>query len=345
MKNLWRRHNVLQAGCLASIFLLLSLQPSKAFEIKPIGPNGGAYDKSTNVIEIKYLTDSNNTNCENVSSYLAKGENQPIHEAITRQAYLRVYGVTLPDGWRSPLIGGVVWNDDPEQLIRRAWYYDGLKSINTFSQRIKSRKPENKLTIRTHYGDLQFLHFMRPKINGKSLNDQDTLIQVWDWIENTYPVASGNVAANTLRAKTYYNNYFSKIGCGKSSLESQTKPCIVLDVFDINSYFRKSGDIDESVKWLASGTILHIIQDSYSASHTHRNESTGAIESLYTYNGEKDHCLSDIGAESNRRSIEQAIVASTDFLQLLKDRAEWSEVQTHLEKYLGIRQKRKTETQ
>lgn len=65
---------------------------------------------------------------------------------------------------------------------------------------------------------------------------------------------------------------------------------------------------------LALGSALHVIQDSYSQSHTHRDDKH-QISQYYHYPNCK-HCLSDQYAKGNEKPIENAQTSTKEFLEL-----------------------------
>ncbi len=65
----------------------------------------------------------------------------------------------------------------------------------------------------------------------------------------------------------------------------------------------------------ALGSILHLIQNSYSRSHTHREFGVWKIKEFYKYPNH-NHCLSDAGAITNKTEIEKAVSMSTRYLKM-----------------------------
>ena len=81
----------------------------------------------------------------------------------------------------------------------------------------------------------------------------------------------------------------------------------------------------------ALGSALHLIQDSYSVSHTSRMTDSHAITSFKTYDEEnrKGHCIFDQLSISNDGNIQSAYVASKDFLEVfIKNEKQCSSVET-----------------
>jgi hypothetical protein len=72
---------------------------------------------------------------------------------------------------------------------------------------------------------------------------------------------------------------------------------------------------------LALGSALHVIQDSYSKSHTTRERHTGDIIEFYNYENQEDdfpspssHCKFDQLTDDNLKQINMAEVKSEEFL-------------------------------
>lgn len=296
---------------LISLALIPVLYSTSAasFEIKPICPNPrGAYCKKANTNVIHYTKTSNA--CESSRNYAIKGKNQPVHEAITRQAYEAVFTKPLNGyNFSNALISGVEWNDDPEQLIRKVFLGDGLKHVTYFAKVI-DEQPLSRITTRSHYGDMQFLHSMRPSDRSEASPDEIKQI-IYDWIKHTYEVATGKMPYNTPIDESYFNTYFK--------MHHEYKD--ISDIFDPRKML-VSNNYAKTVQMLASGSILHIIQDSYSESHTKRNSESGRLEDFLKYPNDH-HCIKDAAHEENRASIERAISVSSEYMRLKDANASW----------------------
>lgn len=276
-----------------------------AFEIKPICPILGAYCKSANIDDLA-IQNPASKKCLNETRHTILGNNQPVHEAITRTAYKQAFGKELTGfNHEKYLIGGVEWNDDPEILLRTMWRNFGfIKAVWLFPQRFKMlfiAKDKNPTTHRSHFGDMQFLHAMK---SNKNLSDQDVKQQIYDWIKNAYAIRKGDIKYDQDIQGTYFEKYFTKeLGFQKIS-----------DIFDPKRAFKDKGILEQRVKFFASGSILHLIQDSYSQSHTKRKDRVGEIESFEIY-PQDDHCLSDINSNENKKEIMKAVEMSASYMK------------------------------
>ena len=219
---------------------------------------------------------------------------EPVHERITRQAReiyqesclkesladakcdsTQSHNRTIQDS----LIRGVWWNDDPNQDL-----YKGRQSIWLTHMLDAERRARNAkykiddkymMQYRSHYGDLQFLHSMASS-DGEQADVTKKNIYMWGKL--AYLVAIGNINEN---AK------FREIA-----------------IDDLSNYFKRQSDWP--IKWIlqpryhledtpndfaehALGTLLHMIEDSYSAAHVERDYTSseqcpsGRIKSFHSY--------------------------------------------------------------
>lgn len=318
---------------LVTVFCITLSCNAFCFEIKPICQplahgvlihKNGAYCSEANAKTIHYKNPSKE--CLSPSNYAVKGHNQAIHEAITRIAYERAFKKPLLNyNYLQPLLSGVEWNDDPRQLIRKLGYDHGVSNIKKFSNLISKESPENDITIRSHYGDMQFLHAMRPKgMEGSSPEDVKAI--VYEWIRNTYAVAKGDIAYDKKISETYFYKYFKE----------EDGYYQISDIFDPRKFFVVQ-KYDVAIQRLASGSILHIIQDSYSSSHAIRNpDNSWNLEGFFHYPND-NHCLSDTGSTGNKENIEQAIKTSTEYMLLKDQSVDWcSEMSPFIKKVFGM---------
>ncbi|MBF6033499.1 hypothetical protein H8F23_09580 [Pseudomonas sp. P155] len=308
-----------------------------AFEIRPESLDGGAYDPLSSVSNIYFYSNNLANRCLKDKNYVRDGKGQPIHEAIIRIAYLKAYGSTIKEQtWLSPLLGGVEWNDDPEELLRKAFYYGGWRNALEFRRKIALEEKGTTIMNRSHYGDLQFLHAMLPSDADQTI----ALQRLRRWLEYSYRVAIGEVPYNTLRRSTPYNEFFAKVGC-----PSPGGRCTVLDLYDMKLHFRvKNGKpaspamLQLTLQELATGAIAHVIQDSYSAGHTRRVGGTGKLMEMYRYDDKNraQHCMFDGGYEMNKANIEKAIQETSNFMNMIKSGRKWEQAEPFFEDILSI---------
>ena len=186
-----------------------------------------------------------------------------VHERITRQAYEEA-GVPLGDD----VIAGVRWNDNPPALRLgplagacdfRCW--TSMLRVDRVALEILSKREQSIPTLRSHFGDMQFLHAMAVRGGESPAQTREKALR---WAEFSYRVARGEIDAR--------ENVFELRGSGV--LEPGTGEWVsalfrapekklwrVQDVF-----LPKSGEL----RLVAFGTFLHLVEDSYSASHVQR---------------------------------------------------------------------------
>jgi len=224
-----------------------------------------------------------------------------VHERITRQAYDKAE-VKLTDD----VIAGVRWNDNPP-IIRMGplagtcdvacWV--SMLRVDSLALEILSKREQSIPTLRSHFGDMQFLHAMASRAGEKPA---DTREKAMRWLEFSYRVARGEIGPRV--------NVFSLREAG-SEMDAATRDWVsalfrapekklwrVQDVF-----LPKGGDL----RLVAWGSFLHLVEDSYSASHVRRAamrfqangcpsySATDAILEFRTYVGQdtEKHALCD----------------------------------------------------
>jgi hypothetical protein len=336
------------ARATASLLLSGLIAAASAFEIKPVTTARGASDLVLVTEELNYPPEGKAwplghdhpfaVDCRSERTYQVFREAaQPVHETITRKAYRNVHGRSLKkEAWVQPLLAGVTWNDDPDYLLRKAWTDNGFALINNFVSRIKvaEKNPDGKdLLTRSHYGDLQFLHAMQ----GRGETQAQTLKKLHAWVEAAHRVATGDIPDSRPVDETPFRTAIGELKCG-------TKSCSVAQLLDRQRRFR--GDIgqaaaQQNIREIAAGTVLHILQDAHSRSHTSLSLSTDGkpLRTLRTYDAEnrKNHCVMDMASAATRPDIEAAIKVSTQYLQLMRGGEPWVEVRALLESIgLGV---------
>jgi hypothetical protein len=241
---------------------------------------------------------------------------EPVHETLTQQS-LRAAGLiglgdkyTNEKAWE--YVRGAIWNDDPTgQLFDDATIFGSPTTTNyssgvAFYSEFKSgekaaEKGQNfdaneiSLLKRSHFGDLQFLHGMA--VAGEEA--AKTKGNILRWAEFTYKIGTGEIKEDT-RLKDVPV-------AGIPALFPKLKELRVDELFCIRAELRKLAD----AKKRAVGSLLHMIQDTYSESHTQREKleegKRGKIESFHAY-GEQDpelHKEKDI--LSGRGSLEAKV--------------------------------------
>jgi hypothetical protein len=246
-----------------------------------------------------------------------------------------------PGNVRDPLIVGLWWNDDPDhygyanQLIPGAIRYLEMKEVAHRARRSTSAANDpraKRLLYRSHYTDLQFLHAMATQESEPPAVTQQKII---DWMSFAYQVATGHIRPETQLATLDHPvaRLFSN------------RPAMTVDT--LFKPRRKMAHLP--VSDLALGSMLHLVQDSYSAGHTRRvparngSCSRGGVARFYTY-------LRQISARhlehDSRQALRASMVgvravtqnpveASARIILLTRARADWeSVVEPYLRKNL-----------
>ncbi|WP_155290757.1 hypothetical protein [Pseudomonas chlororaphis] len=250
-------------------------------------------------------------------------------------------GARLRGNKYDALVRGVWWNDDPNQLLFGfwgdrhakwvAWMRDG-KGIAQTGRNYRGKKAEISQTYyiqyRSHYGDLQFLHAMASADNQPALVTQANILA---WAEFTYQVATRRIDAETKFKDvktTNFQNYFSK------------QPGWTINYLFAPTYRLSSPDYTSQ---MALGSLLHVIQDSYSLGHTLRDfKATAACPSgrviqyySYVHQDSDRHHMTDTPASWRAQGLispQDPVSASATVLRFANQHAEWPVVRDYLQK-------------
>lgn len=208
----------------------------------------------------------------------------PVHEDITH----RIYGCNggraacesqLIDKGGAPrgVIEGVQWNDNPPFQLG-----DDVKGISAgcvgfpiqlpnlhpgcwgevFAKASASASrgtlygPKSLTLQRSHFGDMQFLHAMAPD-DELPATTRDNILA---WAEFTYRVSIGDIATDALvadPAKSPVAKFFPGRG------------------WDVSTLFTLGTEphTPERIRDMAFGSLLHVVEDSFSASHVQREDT------------------------------------------------------------------------
>jgi hypothetical protein len=182
-----------------------------------------------------------------------------------------------------PVIDGTRWNDNPPFMVKHDFLLPNGKPIsstcanetiklprksdcwldvfNTSSEMAQRRFFTNRngvLLNRSHFGDMQFLHSMASRFGDRA---QHTKSSILIWAEFAYKVASGSIPANTMLKEVLVNGFKELFPNQEATVEN-------LFLMGDETY-RGS-----QLKDFAFGTLLHMVQDSFSESHVSRDLST-----------------------------------------------------------------------
>jgi hypothetical protein len=199
-----------------------------------------------------------------------------VHERMTRKAY-EAAGLTLD----RDVITGVRWNDNPPairfgpllggcsgpklQSAEGFACWTSMLRFDLLAWEALSKREQSLAPMRSHFGDMQFLHAMASR-SGEP--PEQTRRNILRWAQFAYRVARGEIAprANLFGMRRYASALDEDTGQWVSDLfrGPAKKLWAVHDVFL---------PISADLKQMAFGSLLHMIEDSYSAAHVLR-EST-----------------------------------------------------------------------
>lgn len=286
-------------------------------------------------------------------SYLLDKVSESAHEEITLVAYdchpnpmfcrgePTDMGRTTKMKSMGKLIDGVEWNDDPSKFLlgniltaRKwlVWMDDGhdISACHRENQaNCKRIDASYDLLYRSHYGDLQFLHGMASTMGELP---SATMYKMMNWAEFTYKVSTGEiqpyVALDTLD-RTQVTNINQIIQRGSWSASYL--------------FTRNENAPRQDVKLIALGSLLHMIQDSYSDAHVHRVNSCNSlhhnkldIEEFhnYMYQDSDEHKMADVKPQwlnNGDLSDFNPVYASALIINASFNKKPWAEVKQLLE--------------
>lgn len=265
------------------------------------------------------------------------------------------------------LVIGSEWNDDPDSLLRQSvtrsieWYalFNDAKQqagckINPAGAGCKNTvQTQNPMMLyRSHFGDLQFIHSMA-SLNTETA--ETTKKRMMAWAKFTYSVfisptnlENEPIDGKTIMAFSDIATLLNKPGWTVGSLfdpEPAGKWISSLNPWKYGRY-KSSGKPRKqrayenyqdkiSVRYIALGSLLHMIQDSYSDSHTEREHgcnpiarSKGKILSFRNYADQNadDHGIADLHPDWLENGVlkkNNPIWASAWIIQMAFDQVPW----------------------
>lgn len=289
----------------------------------------------------------------------------PVHEEITHRIYDCNYeGASIcgnPDGeFASPyVLAGVRWNDDPpfqmnpnqaQSTVCKTRYEDGRPMTIRFitqpkcwaqlflaaEKQIKAGRAQtfdvahqSALPLRSHFGDLQFIHSMASADGEYPIDTRDKILA---WAELTWGVVRGEHKLDTWLKDIpgpIAQQYLGSSGWRIQELFTLGDPSIRPYVNDV-----------------AFGSLLHMIEDSFAAGHVERMEPANGAQCMgsvhrapgpimefhsYTHQTTSKHADADTrDAFINNRLTPDVVEVGRTLLSLRKSSAEWSEVRSYL---------------
>lgn len=280
----------------------------------------------------------------------------PVHEALTHTAY------ECPDSVGSctdadldfagtAVIAGVRWNDDPPfQFSPGSGNYPGCPKSSPNGQSrtisfalsttcwllhfhnvesIASKRPETysggngTLLARTHFGDLQFLHSMAARLGEEATETKRRILMwfqfTWRLQTFTFDFIDPGTRMGEVTVERLSDHFPSTEQRTVSELFTVGRPWLRLHLSD-----------------LAFGSLLHVVEDSFSGGHTFRRLRSEAgcarseIVTFHTYAGQdkERHKLADgIDEADNQTELHEVL---RTLVLMRYQRKQWPEVRDYL---------------
>lgn len=251
----------------------------------------------------------------------------PVHENFTVRSLDKIDPNLFQQAKKqllNEIVRGVRWNDDPLMMLSSEMVNFGVNYAHSCHDDIKYKINQKwDYLYRTHCGDMQYLHAMA---SSKEEKPHETLHKIFMWLEFTYKVSSGAIPTNRRLRSVHllmtednselfydeivnnggkYKCEYDKSGAVKSCAEVETIFSFeckrVIDwpfIWKTKPRCNNVGDIDEvTIRNIALGSALHLLQDSMSDSHVARerqlseycspeNRDMGVIK-YHNYNDQK----------------------------------------------------------
>lgn len=282
-----------------------------------------------------------------------------VHEEITHAAY----GCTLSptecdrsvaagarEGAPLTVIQGVEWNDNPPFKLQSGWPMLGPACFRTLIQLPNSFPecwgaifgagaqwsalmpatqvaygPGSLILLRSHFGDLQFLHAMASR-DGETA--QETRDRIIGWAGFVYQVADGHIPPQTI------------LSSAKAGAAANFFPGSGMDVRTLFTLGSKPHS-SRRVRDMAFGSLLHVVEDSFSAAHAEREPPTesagmwvpGCIQEFHSYahQDHSEHALADTHDALTAGHTDDAVVQVVRRLKEMRGRQDWRAVRTFLQ--------------
>lgn len=231
-----------------------------------------------------------------------------------------------------PLIRGIWWNDDPNQHlfgVHYATWAIWMRDAHGIAQQQRNWLGHHttisssyKMQYRSHYGDLQFLHAMANNDGESPAEIQQRII---DWIQFAYTVALGRLEPDTAMEDVDFP-------VARAFFDKQPG-------WTVNHLFAPKFTLGKAtIPDIALGSILHVIQDSFSRAHVQRNFDAsaecpiGRIVEFHAYN----HQNSDQHSKADTRQswltdtgftpVQNPVEMSAQMIKLVREKADWAKI-------------------
>lgn len=291
------------------VFAIGTTSSVYAFQLKPVIKNGD---------EVISASDSKGwyRRMNDVGRWATNKYSFPVHETITSAMY-QCQGPSCPkqpapSSAPDAVLAGVRWNDNPPFVLKSTslsacanryiqlpiepvcWadiFKAGQKAAGrrrnpVYYAYVPGQAEQYALLLRSHFGDLQFLHAMASKPRERAGYTRDKILM---WTEFTWRITTGEFERGT--------------DIAEASLRMESRSPTVLDYFGGGEtvqliFFKGEPAFVKEYRDFAFGSLLHLVEDSYSTAHVSRISATGkkcagtpyeapgAIEKFYSYVGQ-----------------------------------------------------------
>ena len=330
---------------LPCISLFLLNLPLHAFQITP---NQSRYDS-----KLASMAGFQQRVCQEASEHFLFLFKSPVHEAITQAAFGcdkdDLADCAKKNHASVATIWGSRWNDDPpfrmtsgpsvckfDQTIRAntqpACWYAVFTDAEKKSAAGQIFGPGYALLYRVHFGDLQFLHSMA---NQDGDSPETTRGRIMMWAQFAWGIATGTLP------RDHYLRDLGIAGLGGYFPGDQSATIL----FSLGNPAFQNQQIAE----VALGSLLHMVEDSFSKSHVSRSDplgqecdgmpgvvQPGLILQFHSYahQNKKAHDLEDRIRAIELQKMETvpcAIDVCRTIVQLWQRKATWPEAQRYLQ--------------
>ncbi|MGY5943642.1 hypothetical protein [Stenotrophomonas forensis] len=319
-------HPALRAGCLI-LAAALACAPCAAFELQMV-TRAQAKDLRTGLDQLGVRGVS-------LQMILDNGY-EPVHERIMLMSYGCSGQPSCAAHSERARVGmGLQWNDNPPDAPSLGACQGKVvmlphRSGNCWLAHMleAKRNPDagygeaSLMAQRSHYGDMQFLHAMASE-PGEAAST--TLEHMMAWAEYSYRLSlRGGLEQLDVEAPV---RQFAGLA---PWFQDEKRHWTGADLFMFGHEY------DEPlIRDMAFGSLLHLLQDSYSQSHVQRDYAADGlpIERLLTYRGQSSHCHAKAdrkGPEGKKpltANLRAAIEMGRELIALRERTAPWTEAE------------------
>ncbi|MFT3780212.1 MAG: hypothetical protein QM772_18445 [Ottowia sp.] len=212
----------------------------------------------------------------------------PVHEEITRQALQCPSEGPLAPGCEFDIRyqeAGVRWNDDPAfkflpgrgkfpdcqsgtvRMVTQplCWAQVFLSGERSARRGVQFTGANSNLLVRSHFGDLQFLHAMAVS-DGET--PEQTRRNVMAWLEFTWRTSIGEAKFDSQRmvARLPVDGFAERF--------RHNQGWRIQDLFSLGNPAVRT---EEAIQRIALGSLLHVVQDSFAAGHVEREAPVSGV--------------------------------------------------------------------